>query len=368
MKDPVLHIHLDSGVPEGSTDYTTVILLHGFAWHGGVFAKMIPPAHAHNARLVLVNRRDYPGSKPYTPAELALLKRATALVSTDAAGARTLLASFMRDRAREVYDFLVHFIADNDVPAADAARNAGGIVLAGWSFSSAWMTALLAHVGEFPMNDVEVDRYVRRVVLYDGPYHSMGYPPPSDPYNPLWDASLGSDATRAFAMWVSGYFQHGDSADAIERRTPLANPAPTLSTLTDEERESALYPGPGEPSGSDGLLLAGGIQSGLYEQLKNAALYLPEEIASPLGEDGDEMVTSAWSDVEVRYIWCERSVWEMTWTSWKMREEMREAQAQGKNMRNLKILRLLDANHFVHWDEPERCLKAFLAPETASSE
>ena len=25
----------DSGAPEGSTDYTTVVVLHGFVWHGG---------------------------------------------------------------------------------------------------------------------------------------------------------------------------------------------------------------------------------------------------------------------------------------------------------------------------------------------
>ena len=65
----------------------------------------------------------------------------------------------------------------------------------------------------------------------------MGYAPPEDPYNPLFDPALGADAPRAFASWVSGYFQHGDTADAIERRVPLADPPPTLSILTDEERE-----------------------------------------------------------------------------------------------------------------------------------
>ena len=33
--DLKLHILADSGAPEGSTDYTTVIVLHGFVWHGG---------------------------------------------------------------------------------------------------------------------------------------------------------------------------------------------------------------------------------------------------------------------------------------------------------------------------------------------
>ena len=35
---------------------------------------MVPFAAAHRLRLVLVNMRDYPGSTPYTPAELAALE------------------------------------------------------------------------------------------------------------------------------------------------------------------------------------------------------------------------------------------------------------------------------------------------------
>ena len=30
-----LHVFEDSGPPQGSTDYTTLVLLHGYAWHSG---------------------------------------------------------------------------------------------------------------------------------------------------------------------------------------------------------------------------------------------------------------------------------------------------------------------------------------------
>lgn len=33
--DSPLHVLEDSGIPTGSTDYTTVVMLHGFTWHSG---------------------------------------------------------------------------------------------------------------------------------------------------------------------------------------------------------------------------------------------------------------------------------------------------------------------------------------------
>ena len=340
--------------------------------HTGIFAKLLPLAHAHNARVVLVNRRDYPGATPYTEDEFAVLKEASELLKSDCApAAREKLAPFMRARAREVYDLLERFVAEHDVPPAQPEKNTGGIVVVGWSFASAWMMALLAHVAEFGVNDVELDKFVRRVIFHgkrrprllitfrelmsvhreDGPFHALGYPPPEDPYNPLWDPALGTDGSHVFVNWVSGYFQHGETADEIERRTPLKSPPPTLSTLTDEERASALYPGPGSPGQSDDLLLASGMQSGVFTELKIKALYLHPGKAEE-ADEADREVVNAWRDVEVRYIWCDRSVWEMTWTSWKMREEIQEAKASKKPMRNLQIVRLTGSNHFVS------CLKS----------
>ena len=72
----------------------------------------------------------------------------------------------MRDRAREVYDLLVKFVADNDVPPASPADNTGGIIVSGWSFGSGLMIALLAYVAEFPITEVELGKYVRRVIFY----------------------------------------------------------------------------------------------------------------------------------------------------------------------------------------------------------
>ena len=128
--------------------------------------KLLPFAQAHNVRIVLVNRRDYLGSTPYSEDELSALKAAHSALPGNPDVARAALLGFMRDRAREVYDLLVKFVADNDVPPASPADNTGGIIVSGWSFGSGLMIALLAYVAEFPITEVELGKYVRRVIFY----------------------------------------------------------------------------------------------------------------------------------------------------------------------------------------------------------
>ncbi len=128
----------------------------------GTFVKLVPLAHKYNARIVLVNRRDYPGATPYTEEELTPLREAN--VAKDPSTAHALFMPYLKERARELHTFLVHFVVENDIPSVDG--NTGGIVLAGWSLGSIWMTALLAHVHTFPVVDVELGAYMRRIVLH----------------------------------------------------------------------------------------------------------------------------------------------------------------------------------------------------------
>lgn len=121
----------------------------------GVFSRLLPLAAESNARIVLMNRRDYPNSAPYTEEERRLLLSAQGSTPEAAAG----LKEYMKARARELYDFLVKFVTDEDIAV-------NSLLLAGWSFGSAWMLALLTHAATFPVNDVELEKYIRRVILY----------------------------------------------------------------------------------------------------------------------------------------------------------------------------------------------------------
>ncbi|KAI0350957.1 hypothetical protein OH77DRAFT_1412060 [Trametes cingulata] len=347
-----LHVLQDSGRPEDSSDYTTVVILHGYAWQSSIFSKLIPLAQAYNARIILLNRRDYPGSKPYTEAERALLPpHAT---STEAGAAAESMKVFMKERARELYDFLLELVKSGNVPKANREGKKGGIIVAGWSFGTSWMTALLANVASFPVEVPSLTEYMRRVVFLDPPHHSLGYPPPANPYNPLFDPEIPeAERERAFTNWVSGYYVHGDTPDTLERKTPLREPPPTLSTLTPEEVGRMLYLPPGAPGGSDAILVEMGIKLGLFESMREGALYMRR------GEDTGD----GWKDVEVRYVSCERSVWEMPWGTLLLKKELEEAKAKGLPVRSVKMVFVKGANHFVQWDNPDLALRAIVGNE-----
>ena len=129
------------------------------------FRKMLPIAESRNARLFLANRRDYPGSTPYTFEERLALFSAAVEGKTDADSARKKVVGWMRERAREVYDLLVHLVTAHRIPLAQPEANKGGIIVVGWSFGTTLMTALLANMASFPVENVDLRKYLRRVVF-----------------------------------------------------------------------------------------------------------------------------------------------------------------------------------------------------------
>lgn len=174
--------------------------------------------------------------------------------------------------------------------------------------------------------------------MLDPPYHALGYPVPEDKYHPLEDESIPpQDRPMAFSKWVSGYYTHGNSPADLERRRPLDDPPPTILGMTMEEVQSCFHEKPAGPGGSDALLLVGGIATGLNTALRKSAFF-PED-SEGKGDD--------WADIELRYLWCDRSVYEMPWGTWALRSELDEAKKKGLRMRNVTIVCLPGANHFV---------------------
>ncbi|KAI0628897.1 hypothetical protein C8Q77DRAFT_1067320 [Trametes polyzona] len=342
----------DSGAPEGSTDYTTVVIIHGFAWHSGVFKKLMPLAKRANSRIVLLNRRDYPSSDPYTHSELETIRRLSATPPSPGASAET--EAFMRDRGREIYDYLVDFVRRERIPPARG--NKGGIVIVGWSLGVTFITALLANVAFFPEADVQLSKYVRRVVLYDGSFLCFGDPHPASWWQPLFDETIPENERAArFSVWVGGYFAHGDflrlGADALEFRNPLPEPTPTATRMTPEELTELTYPAPAEEGGSEGLICQACIAHGTYVKLRESALFPPAPVEG----------ASDWRGAQVRHLWCDRTIWEVPLATKYLIEELDEAKKAGKPLRDFALVRLEGGNHFAHWDMPERLLEVLLA-------
>jgi len=333
----------DTGAPEGSDNYKTVVVVPGLEWHAGVFTKLLPLAEKQGSRVVIMQRRDYPGADPLNEKELALLSSTSPATPKAAANIKL----YMKQRAEEFYHFLEKFVIDEDIPVE------GGFVLVGWSFGAVWITALLAHAASFGVNDVELDKYIRRVFIYDAPIPTLGFGYPADLYNPLSDPSHSpSEGVRLF---LSGYYQHGESTDKLEKRTALSEPRPSILGMSPEEQAKAIYSPPAMPGGSDSVLMGSGIKHQLFKSLKEQALYLK-------GRKSD------WDNIELRYLWCEQSVWEMPFTAWTLQAELKEAEKSGKRTRKVTWMKLKGANHFAHWDMAERTLCAYLSDEVDESQ
>ena len=116
-----------------------------------VFTRLLPLAPRHNARLILVNRRGYPGTKSFTDEEHDLLYKAQG----DDEVAANAASTWWTVRAEEVLSLLEDIVAKGDVPERS-------IILAGWSYAGLWMTSLLS----LPPLAADVGRYMRRVICY----------------------------------------------------------------------------------------------------------------------------------------------------------------------------------------------------------
>lgn len=169
----------DTGVPGSSskTPYTTFIVVHGTSFHSGesnayprlyrdrrstsitigVFKRLLPLAPQHNIRLVLLNRRDYPGSSPYTEEELDGVK----------AGSEAAQTAFGIARAMEFATFIQKFVAQNDVPRMTKYGKDGGVVMMSWSSGTMYALPLLAYADAIPDTIREaLEPHFRRYIIF----------------------------------------------------------------------------------------------------------------------------------------------------------------------------------------------------------
>ncbi|KAL5537017.1 hypothetical protein ACEPAF_840 [Sanghuangporus sanghuang] len=158
----------DTGVPPDAVAlYTTLIIVHGTGSHGQIFRRLLPLAPKHNVRLVLVNRRDYPGSSPYIEEDLS------------------------KARASEFARFIKTFIEKENIPKASSDWNRGGVVLMAWSSGNGYILPLLAHIDTIPEETRQfIEPYFRSHIVFDAPRWIPGAPPAPDV---LKDASLSEE-------------------------------------------------------------------------------------------------------------------------------------------------------------------------------
>lgn len=97
---------------------------------------------------------------PYNQDELKLLHAGLA----DTPEAAESLREYVKGRGKDLYDFLEEFIAKEKIPRRGS--ESGGIILAGWSFGTVFITSLLANAPTFPKGTVDVAAHMRCVLNY----------------------------------------------------------------------------------------------------------------------------------------------------------------------------------------------------------
>lgn len=320
---------------------------------------MIPFAAANRVRLILVNRRDYPGSTPLSDAELAELG------SSDLETRARALAQ----QGLDIGLFLAWIIREENIPPVVIGRDGkrqGGIALVAWSLAHTPLAGLLAHADSLPTDALRVLDPCLRAYCIFGERHTNSQQPPAPPpcnthpstippdaphgsfglptlskYHPLVEPAYPmEERVPRFYSWVSTYYTHSDLArktrdPALLDTAPLLYPAPqcvrpaTLDAISPESLEAVSWPGPIQ--GSEALLH--GIPLGVaFEQTRRMLL--------------DMDVGSVLPRCKVVVIWGENTLWEMVGAAWAVEKVYREREAAGQG-RTLEVVEMPGANHFV---------------------
>jgi hypothetical protein len=233
----------DSGAPPNSQDYTTLLAIHGTAFNACKFNPLqryklihepcfiqkfsdgLHPihkyAHPFNFRTLILHRRDYAGSTPFSPAEIQESKEGC--------------MNFWERSSAQVSEFPGMFIEKERIPKFRALskngyiQRSGGIAIMGlsmgWSMGCATGLSLFG-IPRNPMisvklydllkdyfSDVILDGKEAENVLFgaqiDPPILASGYTAPDYlKYLPFADPKLASEDWEALPEWVSMYFDH----------------------------------------------------------------------------------------------------------------------------------------------------------------
>ncbi|KAJ3553767.1 hypothetical protein NM688_g3442 [Phlebia brevispora] len=343
---PVVFRYEDTGPPGGSSTYTTVVLVHGLIFHGRTFKRMSPYAASHNLRFISVNMRDYPGSSAYTPSELQML----ANPEYEAQEAAVL------QRGNEIATFLKYVIEHERIPAFEEREGArtGGIALLTWSMGNVFSMTLLGNIDSLGEETRSLlHRYLRSVVIYDTPYVVVGAVPPEGIYHPLSDRAVPLERRpHHFMTWVSTYYEPVDDISSMDLSVLAKRRAmhdisnahetkPLIDRMSVEDIEDTTDP-------------AAFYRSGMH--FRN----IPREIYWSNVQRALFDTKGSFAHVDTLVLWCDMSPTISLWAAKSLHERLVSAQGEDKKARKVKLLKLEHANHFVHWEEPERMVRVLV--------
>lgn len=127
-----------------------------------VYRRLFPHAAKYDLRLVALNLREYRGSTPYSPSDLAAL----------GSGDTQQQLSMLQARGVEIATFLVSFIRKENIPLPSNSEDynhtrGGGLAVLGWSWGNCITIAFLAQAARLPDSERNLlDAYLRGFILF----------------------------------------------------------------------------------------------------------------------------------------------------------------------------------------------------------
>jgi pimeloyl-ACP methyl ester carboxylesterase len=196
--------YLDTGIPEGVSNYRTFIFIHGAAHNK---CKAIPSptdlvsweplleATPKGIRGIAFSQRGFKGSTPLTPDEIACTVPPSQL-------ARTHISDFAS---------FIEFVGEKLNVTKRSSDGTGGITLVSWSKGCASITGLFYFQKETPSYKDLIDKYISSVVLYEPPTSAVIGIDPGECSNALFYSRLAAppeDPAFMFAKYVTGFYRH----------------------------------------------------------------------------------------------------------------------------------------------------------------
>ncbi|KAK1235459.1 hypothetical protein PQX77_001311 [Marasmius sp. AFHP31] len=343
----------DTGAPPSSTEYTTMVIVHGLGFPGAGFEPLQTQALSSNLRVIALNRRDYPGSTPFSDVELEALH----------SGNGSRAQEFHANLGLHLWLFLKKLIEEEDVPPISTkvpagAQRSGGIVLMGWSLGVAFTLPAFANPKVVGDNYKLLERYIKALIIYDPSCGILGYSIPSNIdadklYVPWTDSSAKNPQERfdKFVSWVCSRYRYeyadGNDAptiDSLERTGVLERTEDCFAkSLPKDELEKLTYPPMFLPTRGDMTLLA--KHQSVLENATRKVLF-DEDIAKTF-----------FPNLSITYLYPPHTVW-MCVLAYMETKRIYEELSAVRAIRPVKFVELKGADHFAHYEDPQGFLQA----------
>jgi len=315
-------------------------------FNGAVFEKLLPLAHAHNLRIVSVNRRGYPPSSGFQEDELKGIGRGKGIKEVEA---------FCRAQGTEIATFLVKFATEQGIPLVDPNRPAGGIVLIGWSLGTIHALAALAYADELPEDTLStLQKYLHIVIAHDTSPTALGIPITDRQRAALWRFEADDHKRfNSFFDWATAHYPHknitSENIDEFELNVPrdIHRSFHELSSL---QRTKYTNPEAFMATGCDGKLSF--CDPAAFAALTKRALF-------------DKNRAKAFPNVRVRYTSNVGGPGLLVWASGMLRKYLENPKEfygpDAEIARDIKIGEQAKGNHFIFWDDPEKAMGQYTA-------